>query len=422
MVKYHHIYETISRKLLEHCCEILKNQISIKDIRAGARCLFNSWKDNPIFDSVVKQFFNLSSEQFYRRWVDQRQFVRLSTKYQKETPLVSVIVPIYNCAQYIKDCLESVISQNKIPVEVICVDDGSTDNSFEIIKQYQKTHDCISIINKANEGLSIARNIGLKYARGTYVQFLDSDDMLVPGALDCLYQVSKEKNLDVLFFNAKTIYDDESLRQSFPQYENYYVTKTDLSQPRQGLDLLVCMQQSGEYRTPVWRQFFKRSFLLENRLSFEENILHEDNLFTFLCLCRASLTARINECFYCRRIRRDSIMTTPTKFENVYGYLRCYMGMEKETLSLGKVSEEQENTLKSITDSVARAVILNYEKLELNEQKRLASLTVEEEHFFSQLSCRFQNKSIRKEELEKRQGLPTNKEKLENTKPQIKIY
>ena len=78
--------------------------------------------------------------------------------------------------------------------------------------------------------------------------------------------------------------------------------------------------------------------------------------------------------------------------------------MEKETLSLGKVLEEQENTLKSITDSVARAVILNYEKLELNEQKRLASLTVEEEHFFSQLSCRFQNKSIRKEELEKKTG------------------
>lgn len=420
LVKYHHIYETISRKLLEHCCEILKNQISIKDIRAGAHCLFNSWKDNPVFDSVVKQFFNLSSEQFYRRWVDQRQFVRLSTKYQKETPLVSVIVPIYNCAQYIKDCLESVISQNKIPVEVICVDDGSTDNSFEIIKQYQKTHDCISIISKANEGLSIARNVGLKYARGTYVQFLDSDDMLAPGALDRLYQVSKEENLEVLFFNAKMIYDDECLRRSFPQYENYYVAKTDLNQPMRGLDLFVCMQQSGEYRTPVWRQFFKRSFLLENQLSFEESILHEDNLFTFQCLCRAKLAARINECFYCRRIRRDSIMTTPTKFENVYGYLRRYLGMEKQMLSLDGVSEEQVNVLKFITDSVARAVILNYEKLELNEQKRLASLTAEEEHFFSQLRCRFQNKSIRKEETETRQGQLNDKGKFENTKPQFK--
>lgn len=410
LVKYHHIYETISRRLLEHCCEILKNQISIKEIRAGARCLYNSWKDNPVFDSVIKQFFNLSSEHFYRKWVDQKYFVCLSTKNQKETPLVSVIVPIYNGAQYIKDCLASVISQNEISVEVICVDDGSTDNSLEIIKEYQKTYDCISIISKANEGLSIARNVGLKYARGTYVQFLDSDDMLLPGALDRLYQVSKEENLDVLFFNAKTIYDDESLRQSFPQYENYYVTKTDLSKPRRGLDLLVCMQQSGEYRTPVWRQFFKRSFLLENQLSFEESILHEDNLFTFQSLCRASLTARINECFYCRRIRRDSIMTTPTKFENVYGYLRCYLGMEKETLSLGKVSAELENTLKSITDSVGRAVILNYEKLGLNEQKRHNSLTLVEEQVFSQLRSHFHNIEPKKNTGVNKTELVRNKE------------
>lgn len=92
LAKYHHIYESISQKLLERCCEILKNQISIKDFRAGARCLYNFWKDNPVFESVIKQFFKLSSEQFYRRWVDQRQFVSLSGKYQHEAPLVSVIV------------------------------------------------------------------------------------------------------------------------------------------------------------------------------------------------------------------------------------------------------------------------------------------------------------------------------------------
>lgn len=299
---------------------------------------------------------------------------------------------------------------------MICVDNGSTDDSLEIVKEYQKTHDCISIISKVNEGLSIARNVGLKYARGTYIQFVDSDDMLLNGALDRLYQVSREENLDVLFFNAKTIYDDESLRQSFPQYDNYYVAKSDFSQPRRGLDLLVCMQQSGEYRTPVWRQFFKRSFLLENRLSFEENILHEDNLFTFQCLCRANLAARINERFYCRRIRRDSIMTTPTRFENIYGYLRCYLGMEKETLSLGRVSGEQENTLKFITDSVARAVVLNYEKLDLNEQKRIASLTPDEEHSFNQLSSRFHNRNQNKKEQVTGVVSVKNKE-LHHTKP-----
>ena len=103
------------------------------------------------------------------------------------------LLPIYNCAQYIKDCLDSVVCQNEISVEVICVDDGSTDNSLEIVKEYQKTHDCISIISKVNEGLSIARNVGLKYARGTYVQFLDSDDMLLPAPWIVFIRFQKKK-------------------------------------------------------------------------------------------------------------------------------------------------------------------------------------------------------------------------------------
>lgn len=316
---------------------------------------------------------------------------------------MSIIVPIYNCAQYIKDCLDSVVLQNKISLEVICIDDGSTDSSLEIVKEYQKAQDCISIISKPNEGLSIARNIGLKYARGAYVQFLDSDDMLAPGALDCLYQVSKEKNLDVLFFNAKTIYDDESLRQTFPQYENYYVAKTDLSQPRRGLDLLVCLQKFNEYRTPVWRQFFKRSFLIENSLTFEDHIVHEDNLFTFQALCKASLAARINESLYCRRIRLNSIMTTPTKFENVYGYLRCYLGMVAQFLSLNTLTEEKESCVKQITDSIAKAVTSNYMKLDIYEQKRVSSLTPMEEHFFTLLSSRSRNAVIKKVKIQAKQ-------------------
>lgn len=81
LTKYHHIYEALSRRLLASCCAILKKQISIKDFRAGACYLYNFWKDNPVFDCVVKQFFELKSEQFYRRWVDQKHFVSPSSKY-----------------------------------------------------------------------------------------------------------------------------------------------------------------------------------------------------------------------------------------------------------------------------------------------------------------------------------------------------
>lgn len=408
--KYHYVYEAISKRLLEDCCKILKNQISIKDTRQGASYLYNSWKDNPVFDHIVKQFFEVSTEEFYRRWVDQKYFVKLSTRYQNEVPFVSVIVPVYNCEQYIKECLDSVVLQNKIPFEVICIDDGSTDNSLEVIKSYQKNHDCISIISKPNEGLSVARNTGLMYAHGIYVQFLDSDDMLETGALDRLYQVSKELDLDVLFFNAKTIYDNESLRNSFPQYNTYYVTKADLSHPSRGLDLLVSMQEHGEYRAPVWQQFYKRSFMLEKGLVFERYILHEDNLFTFLCLCKANLAARINEGLYCRRIRQDSIMTSTVKFKNVYGYLRCYMGMLKQILSMDNLSEKQERFMIYTLKPIGRAVITNYKKLDINEQKKVLSLTPAEFYIFSQLNSQFQNEAMGKEKYVKKLNQKENKE------------
>ena len=252
----------------------------------------------------------------------------------------------------------------------------------------------------------------MKYARGDFVQFLDSDDMLEVGALDRLYQVSNEQNLDILFFNAKTIYDDEGLKQSFPQFKSTYVTKADLSQPRRGLDLLAGMQQHGEYRVPVWLKFYKRSFLLENEITFEEHILHEDNLFTFHCLCKANRVSRINEGWYCRRIRRNSIMTTPIKFENVYGYLRCYLGVLRQILSLDVVSEEHEYSMKSIAESLARAVISNYEMLDTNEQKRIASLTPMEQHIFAQLNCRFQKKTKTKDLQPKD---PIQKDAVKNT-------
>ena len=330
---------------------------------------------------------------------------------------MSVIIPVYNCDHYIKDCLDSVIHRNKVPLEVICIDDGSTDNSLEIIRKYQNTHNCISVISKPNEGLSIARNVGLQHAHGTYVQFLDSDDKLESGALDRLFQVSKEQDLDILFFNAKTFYDEESLKQSFPQFEKYYITKADLSQPQRGLDLLMTMCQYGEYRSSVWGQFFKRSFLTANNLTFQKYILHEDNLFTFQCLCRARLAARINESLYCRRIRQNSIMTSTIKFANVYGYLRCYMGMLNQVLSMKSISKEQEYCLKSITDSIARAVILNYGKLDVNEQKKIASLTPMEHYFFDLVASLFQKeaeKNLTRQEQIKKQ------EKSVNVYPQSK--
>ena len=100
---------------------------------------------------------------------------------------ISIIIPVYNTAQYLAECLDSVLAQGFKDIEIICVNDGSTDNSAAILKKYQKKDKRIKVITQKNKGLSGARNAGLKAATGKWVCFLDSDDILPPDALAVLY-------------------------------------------------------------------------------------------------------------------------------------------------------------------------------------------------------------------------------------------
>ena len=108
---------------------------------------------------------------------------------------ISIIVPIYNEEKYVKQCLESLINQDFDEYEIICIDDHSTDNSNQIVREFQKISNRIKLIlHSSNQGLSSARNTGLKAAHGEYVLFVDSDDMLLDNALKIIYKNMQEKN------------------------------------------------------------------------------------------------------------------------------------------------------------------------------------------------------------------------------------
>ena len=123
--------------------------------------------------------------------------------------------------QYIGECLDSVINQTLKEIEIICVNDGTPDNSVEIVKKYQERDSRIKLINKENGGLSSARNAGIKAATGEYILFLDSDDTLDKQTLEYLYYECRKDNLDQMFFTTKelencdgtTIRDDQYIRK-----------------------------------------------------------------------------------------------------------------------------------------------------------------------------------------------------------------
>ena len=121
----------------------------------------------------------------------------------------SVVIPVYNVEPYIDKCLNSVFGQNQQEIEIIIVDDGSTDGSMDLVREYMKEKHNIKIIQQENRGLGAARNTGLKNAIGKYIYFLDSDDLISPDTLETCFQCAEKDNLQVVFFDAFPFLDGQ---------------------------------------------------------------------------------------------------------------------------------------------------------------------------------------------------------------------
>ena len=136
--------------------------------------------------------------------------VYVSNLSKQEKPKVSIIIPIYNHEKYLRECLDSVVNQTMNDIEIICVNDGSTDGSLDILKEYANNDNRIKIIDKGNTGLGPSRNVGLDYISGEYVMFLDSDDMLRNNACEIAYEKIKESNSDILSFGWHVFTDTDN--------------------------------------------------------------------------------------------------------------------------------------------------------------------------------------------------------------------
>lgn len=223
---------------------------------------------------------------------------------------VSIIIPIYNVEDYLRECLESVLSQTLKEFEIIVINDGSTDNSLSILMEYQNQFEHFILVNQTNKGLSAARNIGLRLAKGEFVYFLDSDDYITSNAMQLCYQEAKINDLDILIFDAKN-FSNENLGV-VPFFRPCLPTTV-----LQGGDFFIDFYSSIDYNAAVCYQFFRRSFLLNNDLKFYERIIHEDELFTFESLLMADRVKYVSMPLYYRRIRSGSITTGGVSEEKV---------------------------------------------------------------------------------------------------------
>ena len=230
-------------------------------------------------------------------------------------PKVSVIIPVYNVEKYLPQCLDSIVNQTLREIEIICVDDGSTDGSLEILAKYAANYPNMTVLEQCHGGVSAARNRGLARARGEYVYFMDSDDWLDTGALGKLTAIADEQRLDQLIFSAEVFCDaafaaevgDDFLREK----QAYYVIPGDIAaRPMPGIDLAGLMIAEDAFFVQPSLRLHRREVLMCNRHRFPKGVVHEDEYFAMVTLASARMAMLIDERFFHRRIRPGSIMTT----------------------------------------------------------------------------------------------------------------
>ena len=313
-------------------------------------------------------------------------------------PRVSVIIPVYNVEKYLRECLDSIVNQTLREIEIICVDDGSTDGSPEILREYGEKDCRITIISQENRGISSARNHGADIASGEYFYFMDGDDILERDALSRLYQLSEEKSLDVLYFDGKSFFETEELKEIKKNYITYYARKGDYSRVMTGPQMLHEMIAMDEYRSSLCLQFISSVHYRQENLRFEEGIIGEDNIFTFQCIMPAHRVYHMKEAFFHRRVRGNSVMTSAGKFEQVYGFFAGYLAIERAFRD-NQLNQEDAEGLSMLVRMRLRLTRKLYHDLEPEYKLCFEALKPEEKTYFLMLVKDYDDNLIKEKEL-----------------------
>ena len=280
---------------------------------------------------------------------------------------ISVIMPCYNTEQYVEETLKSVLNQSFKDYEIICLNDGSTDGTLEILKRYQQSYPNIRVISSENHGVAYQRNTGVQCAQGKYIYYMDSDDLLKENCLETLYQYAEADNLDVVYFEADSFYETKEIEEAFPQFLTLYHRHKEYDGIYDGRNLYIQMENAGDIKMSVGLQFTCRQFLLDNNIKFGMERYFEDNLYTVKVTLKAGKARCVRDNLYLRRVRANSTMTTSenkTRFESYLEVVRGLMQILEE--------EKQDFVLQEAIYKRIRGTFMNVYKdyLKVSEEEK----------------------------------------------------
>ncbi len=292
--------------------------------------------------------------------------------------LISIIIPVYNVEKYITHCLNSVINQTYENLEVICVNDGSTDNSLNILKEFKEKDKRIKVINKENGGQSSARNIGLKEFSGDYVFFLDSDDYIHPQTIEILYTCLKSANTQISECDYILTSESFTTFKTYEKSDNFTTVKNPLK----------AYAERKKYFTPnITKKLYSRETI--TGLSFIEGIVWEDVPFTIELYDKVQATAlvKLPLYFYYKNTESTS-KTNYTKYK-----IDCYV---KVINFISKFLENKKYEKEKCIGLIVRRL--------LNDNRKIKDLEIKK-YIQSQLKALYEQKIISYRGLEMKKHL-----------------
>lgn len=239
--------------------------------------------------------------------------------------LVSIIIPVYNSEKWLERCIESLVTQTYENIELIFVDDGSTDKSLEIIKHYQKSFDYIRLTSVSHSGQSVARNHGVSIANGQYVCFVDSDDYVTKDYCELLVTAIENTNADIAVAGMAMFYNDV--------YQNTLIAKESHTCNRNEFINKMLTLKDGAHI--IVNKLFKREVLINNKIDFIAGYQYEDMVYAFETALYADSICFINKTIY-NYMRRDNSSFTSVDSKQVTDYI---FAIEKVKTLLTKHNE-----------------------------------------------------------------------------------
>ncbi len=264
-------------------------------------------------------------------------------------PTISIVIPIYNAESFIRRCLDSIVAQCYKDFEAILIDDGSTDSSSSICDSYANKYSFISVIHTPNRGVSAARNLGIKSAKGSFVTFIDADDYVSHRHLQAFIDAGGLVS-NMCLTGVNVVYNDGSLNHTTQIKE----TGTNISRNTFIKDCIT----SGHCQSP-WAKLFNRDFLISQGIAFDEGLKYaEDRVFFAQVLTNAITFSASNECTYIYTHENPIALTrSPRPYEQIWAYIQQYHPLIEQLLSEIDANEKIRNTAHQIYAYEALAMI-----------------------------------------------------------------